>query len=406
MNHLDAIDPRVLGRRLTEARKARGLTQQAAADHLGCSRPTFTGIEKGTRRPTPEELVKLAGLYGRTLHELLRPGTPTADFEPHLRAVVDPARCAGPDVDAAITELRRFAEDYCELEHLAGAEPLEQFPAEVPLPTRGRIDDYAEDVAARERVRLQLGDQPARDLQNVLELSTGVRIFFAPLSSRIAGMYAHAGELGYCILINSRHPAARRRWSLAHEWGHFLCDRHRPGIDYLESGDRLPANERFADRFAAAFLMPSSGVRRQFYDVTRTTHDFQVADLCRMAAFYHVSVPALTLRLESLRLIPRGTWDDIKKQGFRAEAARGALGLPSPDARSEPYSRRYKYLAVELFVKGELSEGQLARFLRVHRVRAREIVEECSLQSDVAADGAELRFTLPFEQSVMNAGST
>ena len=106
MNHLDAIDPRLLGRRLTEARKARGLTQQAAADHLGCSRPTFIAIEKGTRRPTPDEIVKLAGLYGRTLHELLRPGAPTADFEPHLRVLVDPARCAGPDVDAAIAELQ------------------------------------------------------------------------------------------------------------------------------------------------------------------------------------------------------------------------------------------------------------------------------------------------------------
>jgi Zn-dependent peptidase ImmA (M78 family) len=275
----------------------------------------------------------------------------------------------------------------------------------VTLPKRGRIEDFAEDVAARERVRLQLGDQPARDLHNILELSTGVRIFFAPLPSRIAGMYAHAGELGYCILINARHPAPRRRWSLAHEWGHFLCDRHRPGIDYLDSGERLPANERFADCFAAAFLMPASGIRRQFYDVTRTTHDFQVADLCRMAAFYHVSVPALTLRLESLRLIPKGTWDDLQEQGFHAEAARGALGLPSQDMRSESYSRRYKYLAVELFVKGEISEGQLARFLRVHRVRAREIVEECSLQSDVAPDGAERRFALPFDQSVMTTGN-
>jgi hypothetical protein len=125
-----------------------------------------------------------------------------------------------------------------------------------------------------------------------------------------------------------------------------------------------------------------------------------------MAAFYHVSVPAMTLRLESLRLVPKGTWDDLKEQGFRTETARGALGLTSPDARSEPYSRRYKFLAVELFLKGEISEGQLARFLRVHRVRAREIIEECSQQSDVAADGAELRYTLPFDQSVIAAGSS
>lgn len=54
----------VVAARLLEARKAAGLTQQEAAAQLGVSRPTLIAIEKGTRQTKPEELVKLAALYG------------------------------------------------------------------------------------------------------------------------------------------------------------------------------------------------------------------------------------------------------------------------------------------------------------------------------------------------------
>ena len=45
-----ALDPRALGRRLQEARKARGLTQQDAAESLAVARTTITAIEKGDRQ--------------------------------------------------------------------------------------------------------------------------------------------------------------------------------------------------------------------------------------------------------------------------------------------------------------------------------------------------------------------
>ena len=83
----ESLDPKVVGQRLTEARKARGVTQENAAEHLGCSRPTLIAIEKGTRSPQPAEIVALASLYGRKVHEIVRSGEPVADLQPHLRAV-------------------------------------------------------------------------------------------------------------------------------------------------------------------------------------------------------------------------------------------------------------------------------------------------------------------------------
>ena len=45
-NVVDAVDPRVLGQRLQDARRARGLTQQEVADSLELARTTVTALEK------------------------------------------------------------------------------------------------------------------------------------------------------------------------------------------------------------------------------------------------------------------------------------------------------------------------------------------------------------------------
>ena len=69
----NALDPRIVGQRIAEARKARGKTQEEVADFLGCSRPTYIAIEKGDRPAKSEEVVKLASYLGRKVHEIVRP---------------------------------------------------------------------------------------------------------------------------------------------------------------------------------------------------------------------------------------------------------------------------------------------------------------------------------------------
>ena len=56
----EEIDPKILGQRLAEARKARGMTQEEVAEFLGYSRPTYIAIEKGDRPAKPDEVIKLA----------------------------------------------------------------------------------------------------------------------------------------------------------------------------------------------------------------------------------------------------------------------------------------------------------------------------------------------------------
>lgn len=150
-----------------------------------------------------------------------------------------------------------------------------------------------------------------------------------------------------------------------------------------------------------AFLMPATGVRRRFHDTARTTGDFRVADLCRLANFYFVSVEAMTLRLEELGLIRKGTRTHLKESEFRARKAAQLLELPPRPDLDEPYPERYKFLAVQAYELGKISEGQLAQFLRCDRVTAREIVAQCQTKSAIDTEGEEHSLPLKFQQSLL-----
>ena len=397
-----SLDPKALAERITAARKAAGKTQENAAALLGLSRPTYIAIEKALRPVQPEELLKLATFFGRTVNELLRQSAPVA-LEPHLRAAIDQSRPDSPELLAAIAQFERFAEDYRELERVLNAPLVSNPPPEIQLPTRGSVTEFAEDVAARERDRLQLGDQPILSLRRVLEQEVGVRMFFGRLPSWIAGMYAYASGLGYCIFVNKSHPPERQRMSMAHEYAHFLVDRYRPGIDYLERQARKPPNERFAEGFALAFLMPRVSMRRYFNDIVNTTGDFRVADLVRLTHYYFVSAQAAVLRLEQLGLIGKGWWDHLTEAGFKPQAAKHELDLQQAQTpeRQDDYPERYLFLAVQAFQQQAISEGQLARFLRTDRVTARGIVEGCLIRRETQSDGSDQVVEMPFERSLL-----
>ncbi|WP_437193313.1 ImmA/IrrE family metallo-endopeptidase [Planctomicrobium sp. SH527] len=383
---LEQIDPKIVGLRLAEARKARGITQEDAATHLGCSRPTFIAIEKGTRQPKAEEVVALAKLYGQKVSDIVRPGEPLADLQPHLRAVAQQMKVDDSEVVEGIEALQRFAEDYRRLERILSVSLPTNYPEVVTI-GRGSPVSLAEDVADQERRRLGVGDQPVIHLRSLLEAEVGLRIAYEDLPSRVAGMFAYSSEMGGVILVNRKHPPERRRATLLHEYGHLITDRFKPGIDYLAYPGRKPANERFAEAFSMAFLMPPTSVRRRFNQIVNESGDFQIADLCRLSHLYYVSVEAMTLRLEGLGLIPKGVRDHLKESRFEVRRAGQMLNLQQHPVTDGRFPDRYVFLAVQAFDQGDLSEGELASVLRCDRVSAREIVEQYLTTTEVSENG-------------------
>lgn len=385
---LNQLDPRVLGQRLTDARKARGITQDEAAKHLGCSRPTLIAIEKGSRSPKSEEIVVLAELYGKTVNEIVRPGEPLADLQPHLRAVAQEMKANETETAQAISALQKFAEDYNRLEKMLNVKLRLNYPEIVELGSHVDVVSSAEDEAIKERQRLGVGDQPVIHLRSLLEAEVGLRIIYEDLPSRIAGMFAFSRDFGGVVAVNRRHPAERRRATLLHEYGHLITDRFHPGIDYVSFPGRKPANERFAESFSMAFLMPATSVRRRFNQIVNDRADFTISDLCRLAHFYFVSVEAMAIRLETLGLIPKGVRNYLKESRFEVKRAAELLSLQQNPVTDERFPDRYVFLAAQAYDCGELSEGELAAILRCDRVSAREVVEKrLSTSGDVTDEG-------------------
>ena len=217
---------------------------------------------------------------------------------------------------------------------------------------------------------------------------SGLRVFSIELPSRVAGMFSYTEELGGCIAVNSRHPQDRQRWSLAHEYGHFLTDRFRSEVSLLAAHGRSGSGERFADAFARCLLMPASGLRRRYNELSRAASGkITAAEICQLAHHYFVSVEAMMRRLEELRLLPGGTWERLRDRGFKVREAQRQLGL-SPHPRDEQsLPLRYQYLAVRAYEEGKLTEGELARLLRGDRVAARRMIQKLTQPIHLPDDG-------------------
>ncbi len=387
----ETIDPAAMGRRLQEARKARGLTQREVAESLAVARTTVTALEKGERQPRPGELIRMARLYGRAVSDFVGRRETMSDFSAQLREKVggtEPLE-ARQAIGRAVQQFQQLCEDYLYLENLNGVSPRRAYPS--PYPVEGATPEgVAKDVASSERNRLALGDGPLVRLEETLEGDVGLRVFSVDLPSNVTGIYSYTEQLGGCIAVNARHIEERRRWTMAREYGHFLTRRFRPEISVLDRHVRVPAPARFADAFACEMLMPSAGLRRRFNGLSRAAGgSVAAADICLLAHRYAVSIEAMAGRLEQLRLIPGGSRRHLRDGGLGARDAHAQTGSAGRPCGDTLLPTRYRILAVRAYEEGSLTEGELVRLLRVDRASARRVVQDLT-NPECLLDGGEI----------------
>ncbi|MGQ0798946.1 MAG: ImmA/IrrE family metallo-endopeptidase [Pseudomarimonas sp.] len=389
-----------LSDRIVAARKAAGISQEAAARNLSISRPTYISIEKGVREVKPREMVLLADLFNTSVSALLRQGAPAVGA-PHLRSQLSKSQGDVAVLDA-VDKLAAFVDDYQFLLQRAGSHLAPVTQPRQSVQSERSIELVARRAAESERARLGLGDRdPVGNLRKTLD-EVGVHVFVDALDSKLAGLYAYVPDFGYCILVNRKHPIERMRWTVAHEYGHFLFDRDEPGIDYLATPQRKPLSERRADAFAANFLMPASGIWRQFEECKALTGDVKVGDLCRIADVYGVSLMAVTLRMEDLGLVSKGTWDYIKSTGAKIQDLKREAGIDqSSNVESiETFPERYIILAIEAWKDDHITTAQFAKLLRRSPIEAREIAAKRSQSADDTGEHAEV-FSVSLNASVL-----
>lgn len=384
---LDTIDLRTLGLELQAARKRKGLRQEDAAKVINVARTTLTAIEKGERKITAAELVKLATAYECQVSDLVRP---RPMVQPSVEQYRGPAQLTDEDREAIepyVAKLIEYARRYVELEELRKSPLIRKYPA--VYESRGYYQRVAESIALEERQRLSLGDGPLPPLRELLEQFVGLRIFYLPLPKKFAEIYLYDEVLGGCIAVNRLHPEERRRWSLTHGYLHFLAHRYATDVSYTEEDYRgASPEERLAEAFTPNFLMPITSLKRSYTSVTQVKSGFSTSDLLTMANIYGVSVQALTLRLEDLDLLPAGMWKSLKARKFPIEQYQQQLGLTPVTGYDDIFPRRYKLLALEALTDKQISEEQFAALLNTDRLEARAIAEQFSghTASDIGDD--------------------
>ncbi len=167
---VDTADPKLLGLRLQDARRARGLTQQQVADSMGMARTTVTALEKGDRRIRPDELISLAQLYSRSVGHFVGLRETVSDFSVQFRTALNDTSGAETRqvLNQGVHDFQDLCEDYLYLETVNGVRPQQSYPAQYAV-SGFPPEDTAEDVAASERNRLGLGDGPILNLRGRLK---------------------------------------------------------------------------------------------------------------------------------------------------------------------------------------------------------------------------------------------
>lgn len=111
--------------------------------------------------------------------------------------------------------------------------------------------------------------------------------------------YFDPAENIFQVWINSKEPEYRQRFTLCHEIAHII---RNSGLKYgFSTGDIYSAKEeeRFCERFAAAFLMP----RDLFIHKWNSISNREILKRARLVKFFNVSGDAVYYRAKELELI-------------------------------------------------------------------------------------------------------
>ena len=229
------------------------------------------------------------------------------------------------------------------------------------------------------------------------------------LPDEMSGIFLRHDSIGLVILVNYDHPRTRKRFSYAHEYAHALLDRKSTSAIVSSKANSQEFIERRANAFAAAFLMPSEGVRwflellekggpSRRYRVTYTSADVPVEaeerpasgsqqitfqDVVALAHHFGVSYPAATYRLSDLGFV--NAEEKTNLLGKSDVASRRLRSLNEFDECEEERKKpdrelvsQIVWLAVEAYRREEVSQGWL-----------RDLSEKLDIPADTLVELAE-----------------
>ena len=282
--------------RLAAARKRRGWTLTRLASETGLSRVSLSTYENSHQDPTPQTLAALARalavteefLTGDDLDEIPVESVSFRALSKMTARTRDRGLSSGR-IALLINEWieDRFSLPQSDVPSLTGREPA---------------------TAAMEvRARWGLGEQPIGNLVHLLE-AHGVRVFSLTDDTKDLDAYCLTWHGQPVILLSREKSGERHRFNAAHELGHLV----------LHGEDRAPNGaqaETEANQFAAAFLMPRTGVLAQ------GLRNASVHQILHAKRRWNVAAMAMAHRANELGLMTEWAYRtvcvDLSRLGYR-----------------------------------------------------------------------------------------
>ena len=321
-------------KRLSIAKKRRGLNGKGLAERAGLSAVTISRVENGENPDddTIERIVRALG-YPREFFE--------GDDPENL-----------PTDAVSFRSLTKMSAREREASIAAGSLGIELgdwVARKFSLPQPNLIDlSYETDMEIAARTLRQywgLGEKSIGNMIGLLEVN-GVRVF--SLSEQTASVDAFSfwrGDTPY-VFLNTYKTAEHSIFDAAHELCHLVVHRHA-GVQ------RSRIAEREANAFASAFLMPAA-------DVHSRMRGFMTVDLIIQAKKrWRVSAMAMTYRLHALGLLT-----DWRYKSACIELGRRGYRSSEPDGIERETSAVWKKILSQLWAERTTKE-EIARQLRL-----------------------------------------
>ena len=243
-----------------------------------------------------------------------------------------------------LAQIEEWLERYLEVESLFPEENAFQFRLPDGWPRKVSSWDEVEEAAVELRRAWGLGLGPLENLAEWLE-DLGIKVGVFPAHDAFDALTLWANDETPVMVVKAGLPGDRERFSLAHELGHLV----------LNAQAELD-EERVANRFAGAFLVPAPMVYRE---LGRRRKALGLYELHLLKHKYGVSMQAWIFRARDLGILSekaaRRLFQTFRQNGWHRQEP----GDPYPF--EEP--QRMKRLVLRALAEGLVSEARAAELL-------------------------------------------
>ncbi|AJP45454.1 MAG: ImmA/IrrE family metallo-endopeptidase [Alteromonadaceae bacterium TMED7] len=295
--------------RLTQFRIANGIKQAVLSKAMGFNdRQTLSAIENGERELKPTELQAALECIGVSMKDFLDP-----------TSLVGKAMFSWRQQEASEDNLRKTEKIASQtiglFEHIENPDEDSPLLFKLPLNKQSSLDS-ARIAAEKLGAHLQLGDYPAKNLTSkIFEL--GIHILYLDLPKEVSAAAINVTKGNY-IILNRNEFYGRLNFNCAHELFHCLTwdalpPKHYEAAYSIKVGKK-PIEERLADAFAEALLMPEASIQKH---VKAHLGPLDEKFINGLANRFQVSSPAMVHRLHTLKFLTQSERNALNEDLMR-----------------------------------------------------------------------------------------